>query len=257
MLAIAYYLAVPAKTALQKRLPNKVDAAGILLAIVIAAAVWFILESFSGFGRVVRIMTFLLALLVFESFFLLSLRFWKSNTLGVLASLSLAAGLFWLAVREPSFLLVNTIIIVATLGATTLLIRMGYLRTRFLFLFTSLWTLYDILSTRYLLPTVFVPAQEPYPTLFFPAVTVGHTTLGSGDFMFLTLFTLIVLRDFGRLPALVLVIAETVGLLATGLFLPERGFLVPFLVVMTPIFFGVYLAAFMQRPRSLSPSRPR
>lgn len=140
-----------------------------------------------------------------------------------------------------------------TLGGATLLIRMKYLRTGILFTVAILCTLYDILLTQYLLPTFTVPVESTTPTFMFPAVTVEGLSLGSGDFMFLVLFALIILRDFGKLPAFILVGAETIGLLAVGLVLPESDFLVPFLLVMTPIFIVVYALSYFDNKRKVQP----
>jgi hypothetical protein len=248
ILALLYYRFVPSAQKLRERLPNRVSPAAILLALIIALALWYLLVNFTGFSRVFRVFAFLFALLIFESAFLLLIRWIRSDTIAVLLSLAIAGGLFASELLSPSFLLLNTIVILATFGAATLLIRLQYLRTLFFFLLTAAWTLYDVVLVRYFLPRVFKPAEptaEPR-LFFFPVVTVGRLTLGSGDFMFLVLFALILFRDFGKLPAFILVVAETAGLLVTGLFLPEDGFQVPFLLVMTPIFLLVYGFAWLQ-----------
>lgn len=210
---------------------------------VIIAAVWHIISISDGRPHFGLISTLVFALLFFESMFLILLRWIKSNIVAVLASLFLSMITFLWFGNSASFALINSIIIIATLGATTLLIRMNYLRTRLMFVIAILWTIYDIMAVNYIFPKIFVPTDTPQPNLMFPAVTVGNLSLGSGDFMFLTLFTLIILKDHGRLSALILVVGQTIGLIATGLFLPEQGFHVPFLVVMTPIFFLIHFLA--------------
>lgn len=246
-LAMVYYTLVPTAEQLKARLPNKVSGAGLLLAVVIAAVAVYLVRTRSGFGQVSAISTFIFALLAFESAFLLAMRWIKSNTLAVLSGLAFAGALFGLNTANPSFPLFNTIVIVATFGAATLLVRLRYLRTGFLFVVAGLWTVYDVLSTQFILPRIFAPITEPVPTKFllFPAVTVGHTTLGSGDFTFLVLFALVTLRDLGRLPAVLLVAAETVALLVTGLLITNINQPLPFLVVMVPVFVVVYVISRM------------
>jgi hypothetical protein len=252
-LAMLYYTLVPSAEQLKERLPNKVSGAGLLLAVIIAAVAVYLVRTRSGFGQVSALSTFIFALLAFESAFLLAMRWVKSNTLAVLSGLAFAGALFGLNTANPSFPLFNTIVIVATFGAATLLIRLNYLRTGFLFVVAGLWTVYDVLSTQFILPRIFAPTTEPVPTQFllFPAVTVGHTTLGSGDFMFLVLFALVTLRDFGRLPAAFLVAAETVALLVTGLLITNINQPLPFLVVMTPVFIVIFLVAKLTTRKSI------
>lgn len=249
VLALLYYHFVPSAQKLRERLPNKVSPAAIFLTLVIAVAVWYLFANFIGFSRVFRIFAFLFALLVFESVFLLLIRWVRSDSLAVLGSLIASAGLFVAELVSPSFFLLNSIVIIATFGAATLLIRLGYLRTWMFHILAVLWTVYDVWLVRAVLPRVFKPAEptsEPR-FFFFPVVTVGRLTLGSGDFMFLVLMALVLLRDYGKAAAFTLVVAETAGLLVTGLFLPEDGFQIPFLIVMTPIFFLVYGVSWWQR----------
>lgn len=249
-LAIGYYRWVPSAEALRSRLPNRATPSSIVLTLVMGGAAWYILSTFSGFSAVSRMLMLIFALLFFESLFLIGLRWVRVNFIALILALAVTAALFWAQLQYPTFFGINTIIIMATMGAATLLIRLGYLRTPILFIVASLWTVYDIMLVEFVLPAVTRPSTNPVPSFLYPAVTVGQLSLGSGDFMFLTLFALIVMRDFGALAASILVAAEVVGLLMTGLLLPEQGFLVPFLVVMTPIFFLVYLLVYLVRRTS-------
>lgn len=248
-LALGYYHLIPSREELKRRLPNRVGFAGILLTIILGAAVWFIVMNAEGFGRFMRIFTFLLALLVFETAFLLLMRWVRSNVLAVLLALAAAAALFAWQTFAPSLALKNVLIVAAALGAPTLLVRMGYLRTRFLFLVAVLWTLYDVLFVRFLLPRVFLPAQEPTASLLYPALTVGTLTLGLGDVMFLILFALVLVRDAGRRAAMLLIALEAMGLLVTLLIRGDRNISIPFLTVMTPIFFLVFWVARQNQKR--------
>lgn len=240
LLALVYNRLVPPTGQLRERLKNRPGLDGVFLFLVIAAVSYGIVTIVPGWIAL-KILAYVFSLLVFETILLAAFRWTKSNVFAVVVSLTGSGFVFFGIIQFPSFLLLNSVLIVATLGATTLLIRLGYLRTRFLFLVAGLWTIYDVLSVVLLYPKVYAPAAEPIPSILFPAVTVGQLTLGSGDFMFLTIFTLIVLRDFGAIASLLLAATETIGLLVTGFFLPERDFAFPFLVVMTPLFVLVYL----------------
>lgn len=247
--ALAYYRFVPDATTLRARLPNRVTAAGLVLALAVGLAAWFWLSSLSGIRLVGHIFFFIFALLFFESLFLLLMRWIRKTTVAVILAMAVTALVFWWYQRLPSFYLLNSIIIISTLGAVTLLTRLGYLRTKILFVVAGLWTLYDIMLTHYLLPEVTRETTTPYPSFLYPAVTVGQISLGSGDFMFLALFTLVTVRDFGTLAGVSQVVAQVCGLLITGLLLPERGYIVPFLAVMTPIFFLGYAVLWYLRLR--------
>lgn len=238
---LIYYRYVPAAQILRERLPNRVTPAGILLAITIGGAAWFLFSSVSGVVLVGRIFLFIFSLLFFESVLLLVMRWVKRNAVATLVAIMCTLIMFWWYRVEPSFFLLNSVIIISTLGAVTLLTRLDYLRTKMLFVVAILWTVYDILLVRFILPDVTRETTTPHPTFLYPAVTTGQVSLGSGDFMFLSLFTLVIARDIGWRAALVHVTAQVTGLLVTGLLLPERGFVVPFLVVMTPIFIVCYV----------------
>lgn len=254
LLAMVYYAFVPDAATLRKRLPNRVSFASVFLTIIIGGVVWFVFKSMDGIFQASSILMLIFSLLFFESLFLLSLRWIKNNLLAVLTSLVGSAVVFWLFLSYPSFVLFNSILIIATLGAATLMIRLGYIRTKFLFVVIALWVVYDILFVQFILPRATTITENPYPTFLFPSITVGHVSLGSGDFMFLVLFALAILRDFGKKPALVLVAFQSVGLLITGFLMPESGFVMPFLVIMVPIFFLVYLWVYFNKQRQVKHS---
>lgn len=245
-LAIFYFLKVPGKETLKERLPNKPSAAGIFLWLLIVAVLYFMIRNNNGFERTTLIFTFIFSLLVFETFFLVLIRGSKSNLAAVILALFVSAGLFIFHYYYPTFVLRNILIILGTLGALTLLIKLDYLKTWLVFGLALLWTGYDIYTTRNFLPRVLVPVTEPPKTFFFPSVITGTVSLGSGDFIFLVLFTLLILKKFGRLAALILVAAQTAGLLFTGLFL-ETDSIIPFLTVMTPIFLVVYFVSYLNK----------
>ncbi|MFH1366456.1 MAG: hypothetical protein ABIH38_00510 [Patescibacteria group bacterium] len=242
--AVFYYIFGPSKEFLKERLPNRPSLAGIILWLLVCLAFYFIIKNNQGFSRTMLIFTLIFSLLVFETFFLFLIRFLRSNTLAVIFALLVSAGSFIFHYYYPTFALRNTIIILATLGASALLIKLNYLKTWLMFAFAFLWTGYDIYATRYFLPGVLVPVTEPPKTFFFPSVITGSVSLGSGDFIFLVLFLMIITREFGLLPALLLLAAETVGLLITGFFL-ESDSIIPFLAVMTPIFIMTYIISYI------------
>ena len=245
IIAVVYYKIVPSKETLNLRLPNKISWAGIFSWIVIILAFWYIFSRTTGFQRTTYIFTLLFALLVFESFLLFFIRFVKSNLLVVIFSFTVTSGIFFLYINFPSFNFRNIIIVLATLGASTLLIRLGYLKTWLMFVFGVIWTGYDIYATRNFYPGVLVPVKEASKVFFFPAAIVGTVSLGSGDFVFLALFALVILRDFGLIPTLILLSAETTALLITGLFITGTDFIIPFLAIMSPIFFATYFISYL------------
>ena len=251
VLAILYYRSVPTAEVLRGRLPNKVTGAGILITLILAAVVWYVIAHTTGFSRVFAFFVLFFNLLLVETVFLIAMRATTSNSAAVVISFIVVSALAWFELHDLTLGLVNVIVIASSLGAATLLIRLNYLRTKFLFVVSILWTIYDIMSNLILLPHIFVPVEKPQPTLFLPSVTAGRLTLGSGDFMFMVLFTLVILRDHGLKPAIGLVGLETLGLLVTGALKSNPNTAFPFLVVMTPIFLLYYWA--MAR----KPSPPR
>jgi len=235
LLVLGYYGAVPAKNTLVRKLPNRVSIAGLVLLLIVLGAGWYFVSL--GHNPIFGIFVMLFMLLVFETFFLLLLRWLSSTMLAVLVALATAGGLYAVYEFWPSFALVNGIIILASMGAVTLLIKMSYLRTKLLWVIAGLWTIYDVLTVTYLLPEVFVPAAEPRLSLFLPALTVGSLTLGSGDVIFLALFTLILRREYGRETAIFFILASALGLYLAALAYLSWETAIPFLVVLTPLFF--------------------
>lgn len=248
VLAMRYYQLVPAAEALKRRLPNRVGVDGVLFALFLGIAVWAIIVNTTGFLRVAWVTTLLVYLLVVETLFLILTRWIRSNLLGLLVSAVVAAIPFLLHFRTPSFKLIDLILVLATFGATTLLIRLRLLGTGVIIFLAVLLTVTDVLNVRYLIPQLPLgPVTRPLPLLIFPVVTVGRSVLGLGDLMFLVLATVVMLRDFGRRPAIALIVVESIALLVTGLIVSARDILFPFLLVMTPIFLMMYLVIWLGR----------
>jgi len=248
LVSIYYFKKAPEKEMLKQRLPNKISWSGVTAWLIVGLAFWFIFKYNSGFTRVSLIFTLFFSLLVFETLFLLILKFIKSNLITVILSFLMTAIIFGLYILFPSFTFRNAIIILATLGASTLLIKLDYLKKWILFTLAILWTAYDIYATLNFYPQVLEPVTEPQKTFFFPAVITGSVSLGSGDFVFLILFTLLLLRNFGLLSAFVLLAAETVGLLIAGFFLSSDT-IIPFLSVMTPVFLLIYFVSYIHNKK--------
>ncbi|MFH0828745.1 MAG: hypothetical protein V1907_01030 [Candidatus Kerfeldbacteria bacterium] len=249
--SIVYQKAVPSADILRQRFPNRTTFTGIVLWLLIIGATWFIVTHTTGFTRIASITTMLFFLLLFETLFLFVVRFVKSNIPAAFLSLAVAIVPFIIQYYAPTFALMNTVIILATMGATTLVIKLNYLRTKVILLLVVLFTINDVLNVRYLLPRLnLAPVTEPMRLLIFPTVTVGSHVVGSGDFMFLVLLTLFMLREFGVRNALYLVIAESVGLFLTGIYVSQHDVMLPFLTIMTPIFLTVYLVARTRRKRA-------
>lgn len=246
LLTLLYYRLVPPAEQLRQRLPNRVSVAAIVLTVVIGLGVWIIVRhADTPFLKVAGVTTLLFYLLTFESILLLLFRWLRSNVLAVITSLVVVAVPFAVQYRFPSFELSNALIIAATLGATTLLIRLNLLRTRIIVLAFVLLTINDILNVTFILPRLpLAPRpQTPLPLLIFPTVNIAGRVVGSGDFMFLALATLVILRDHGLRPAVVHTVLQAVALLVTLVATAGTDALIPYLTVMTPIFFAVYFIA--------------
>jgi len=249
--ALVYYKLAPTKKYLKERLPNRISWAGFISWLIVIVIIWFIFNNYSGFTRTTYIFTLFFALLLFETFFLIIIKYIKSNLLASLTTFVLIGSIFSLYLYEPTFVFRNIIIILASLGAVTLLIRLGYLKVWIIFALAIIWTGYDIWATQYFFPNVLVPVTEASRVFFFPAAIVGQVSLGSGDFIFLSLFTIIILHRFGVLPAVILVTAQSTALIITALLITSNDFIIPFLAVMTPIFFLIYLISYisLNKPR--------
>lgn len=254
LLSIAYYSTVPDREELKRRLPNRVSLAAVVLGMIMLGLAWYVISSFDGLQRASRIFMLLFGLLVFESCFIFLMRWIKIQLANVIVSLAIPATLTMMYFRDPSFGILNAIILLAMFGAATLLIRMDYLRTKILFLLTGFWVVYDIVFVTYILPRFTSPTAQPFPTFLYPAVRVGDISLGSGDFMFLTLFTLVLLRDFGPRIAISVVLLEALSLVVTGWAVGDGEVLLPFLVVMAPIFaIGYAVAHIFHRRKGIAP----
>jgi hypothetical protein len=240
LFAILYFRSVPNQAGLRQRLPNRPGLDGIFLTLLLVGIIWYLVRFIPG-GPILKGYRFILSLLVFETFFLFFLRWIRSTIFAIIPSLGLALLGFFLSIQFPTnAFLMNALVILASLGPTTLLIRIGFLRSSFLAVVATLWTLYDVLLATILAPKVLVPSSQTQPFILFPAVSVGDLSVGNGDFLFLVLYTLIIFRDFGRWPAILLAGIEAIALLITGLVLPTNADPFPFLLVMTPLFFFAY-----------------
>jgi hypothetical protein len=235
VLALWYSRFVPPIETLRQRLPNRVTAASLLLTALIGVWVWWSWMSVSGFARFRFVISVLFNLLIFETFFLLVMRWLRSNVLAILLAGSLVAGMVWLQRSVGGPWVYNATFILATFGATTLLVGMKYLRTGFLVLVGGLWMIFDILGVLYVYPQIYRVADRPNTSFLFPAVASGNITLGSGDFMFLVLMSLVLLRDYGRRAALVHVGVQTLALVIT-IMVKSRESLFPYLTIMVPLF---------------------
>lgn len=244
VVSILFQRIVPDAEVLRKRFPNRPTFTGIVLWAVMIVAVWIIVTHTSGFTRIASITTMLFFLLIFESIFLLAVRFVKLNILAALLSLGIALVPFVVQYYAPTFFLMNAVIIIATMGATTIVIKLGYVSTRAILILSVVFAITDVLNVAFLIPHLhLVPVTEPVRLLIFPTVTVGKHVVGSGDFMFLVFTTLGLLKKFGTRPAVMLVAAESVALFITGIIVAQKDIIFPFLTVMTPVFLAVYAFA--------------
>jgi len=259
-LSVWYYRHVPEIGELRSRLPNRVSWAALLFIAIIAAGAWYIVTRLSTpFLKASGITTLMFFLLVFETAFLLMLKWIRSNTAAVVLASSAAAVPFAVQIAMPSYTLINLIIILATLGATTLIVRMQLLRTRIIVLATALLTVNDAVNVWYVLPNLPlgpVPST-PLPLLILPAVTIAGRVVGSGDFMFLVLATVVLLRDFTWRTAAVHVLIQAAALAITIFVTEDRDVLIPYLLVMAPIFIATYIVAKRHTTKPAVPTVPR
>ena len=234
-LGLLYFRLVPSLETLRQRLPNRVSFASLLLTAGLAAWIWWSWGNFSGFSRFRFFIGLLFNLLLFETFFLVLLRWLRSNTFAVATAGGLVAVMVWLQGHVGGPWVFNLTFILATFGATTLLVGLKYLRTGFLFVVSALWVVFDVMSVLFVYPQIYRVADRPRTSFLFPAIVSGHITLGSGDIMFLVLMSLVLLRDFGRQAAVVHIALQTLALVITVL-VKSRESLFPYLTIMVPIF---------------------
>ncbi len=254
LLSVVYYRSVPPTPELRRRLPNRTSVVSVAFALAIGALVWYISAKSSGLHRVGNFFSLIFGLLFLESLFILLMRWCKTNWSAMYCSAGVTGLVFLIFSKSPTFFIQNLIIIVAVLGAATLLIRLGLLKSWYLVALATLWVPYDIYLTQRVLPAVTVVTSAPYPTLLYPAVTVGTLSLGAGDFMFLVLFTLVLLRDFGTLPSIIHVAIQAVALLGVGLLVQSGSFIIPMMVILAPIYLIIYgLFLFRQRRGAVTP----
>lgn len=239
LIAVAYYRSLPPEATLRARLPNTPSAAGVIGFLLVSGTAWYLIASTHGLARIQNIIGILFDLLIFETVLLILFRWIRSNLLALLLALLVAVAAWIIQHWYGSVVVYNITFIIATFGATALLTRLRFLRPRLLMMVAALWTIYDVLSSLFIYPIIYRPALHPVTSFAFPAVAVGQLTLGSGDFMFLTLFTLVLFRDYGWRPTWV-----HIGVQALVLFmvagLKPTTISIPYLLVMTPIFFMIH-----------------
>lgn len=247
-LSILFQRIVPDGKTIRQRFPDRITFTGIVLWLIVIAAGWYISRHTTGFTRVASITTMLFFLLTFETVFLLLIRYIKQNIPAAFAGLAIAGVPFVIQYYYPTFVLINAVIILATMGATTLVMKLNYLRTKVVMLFVVLFTVNDYFMVRFVFPHLNLsPVPTPMRLLIFPTVTYGGHVVGSGDIMFLVLLTMVMVRDHGTRQALWFVFAESVALFLTGLYLIRHDVLLPFLTIMTPVFLSVYLISYVTK----------
>lgn len=236
---VAYYRSLPTGEELRSRLPNRISPAGLVLAAVLIIIVVLAWRSTAGNMRWRIFFPILFNLLIFETVFIGLLKKFKVNLVALASGLLVAAAFWWWQSTYPSTLVFNITFLLAPLGAASLLIRLGYWRTKLLFIVAGLWMIYDVMASLLIYPVIYRPAATPHTSFLFPAVAAGQVTLGSGDFMFLILFTLALFRDLGQRSAWLHIVVQTLALFITILVKPN-DVQFPYLTVMAPIFFLVY-----------------
>jgi len=245
LLGSFYYVCIPNKEKLKERLPNKPSVESVVLFLLICLMVWHIFSNYDGLQRAARVIALIIGLLLFETLFFMLMKWIKRNWLNALISSVIVIAVFWLHFATETFITFNTIIILATLGGTAYLIRSGLVKTWLVFLLTALWMPYDFYFVTNVLPKFTKTTADPYPFFAFPSVTVGDLSLGVGDFVFLALYTFVLVKDFNKKVAIIHAVLQGVGLLIAGYIVSLHDYTVPFLLILSPIFFVVYFVAYL------------
>lgn len=251
VMAIVFHKLVPDGATIKQRFPIKRarvrDIVLPLVVIGIGTLLWFMT---GGNDRTAVFQSFIIALLALESGLLLLMRRFQSTiSLSVMAGLcGLMAFLISWTFKLPA---VDMLLFVfGTLGAWTLAQRLGFLKPPVIALLVLSLTAFDYLHITSLQKST-VPSTTTVDSSGLLLVSIGDQALGIGDFVFLSLCTLALIARFGNMTALAFLSVESVILLITGLIPTSSGFFFPYLLVMTPIFGIVYLAA-LWRHRKIS-----
>ncbi len=202
-LGVVFHRLVPDGDTIKQRFPLRGRGlSDIVLPIgVLAIGITLWLET-SGPDRLIAFQSFVIALLVLESGFLLLMRRLRSTVVLSAASAVLglvAYGLSWY-VRQP---IIDVLLFVfGTLGAWTLALLLGFLRVPFLMIIVLGLTVIDYYHITSLATTVSQgPTTAGEQSLLL--VSIGSESLGFGDFIFLSLCTLVLIAKFGHRTALV------------------------------------------------------
>lgn len=243
-----YFSAIPDKDTLKKRLSRSIPLSLGIIAII-GVVVWYIFSQYNGFSRVFRLAPVLYGLMLFEASFLLLIRWIKSNYIA--ASISLLFSILVLSLHErvDSFLTFNAIIITSFIGATAFLVRLRIIRSWLVMTPAVVFVYYDWYFVNNVYTQFTKPSVDPHPVFLFPAVTIGDISLGGGDFLFLLLFSFILFLRFGMQSAYVHIGLQGLGLLVAAYFVARTEAIVPFMLVMIPIFFIVWLFFRFQKNR--------
>ncbi len=249
VMAIAFHKLVPDGATIKQRFPIKRtrlrDIVLPLIVLGIGTLLWF---TVGDNDRTAIFQCFIIALLALESSMLLLMRRFGSTI-----TLSFMAGLCGLAAFAVSWTFklpaIDMLLFVfGTLGAWTLAQRLGFLNVWFLMVVVLGLTAFDYYNVTSLTSTA-VAAGTTVSSSSILLVSIGQEALGIGDFVFLSLCTLALIARFGGTTALMFLSIESVILLITGLVPTSNGFFFPYLLVMTPVFFAVYLIAYVKRRR--------
>lgn len=250
LLGTFYYGSLPDKDDFKKRLPNKPSIESVVLFLIICVLVWQIFANYQGLQRSSMIVALVLGLLLFETLFFLFMRWVKSNWLNALISALIVVGIFVLHFSNENFITFNLIIIFATIGGTAFLMRAGIMKTWLVFLLTFIWMPYDFYFVAHVLPKYTKATADPYPFFAFPSVTIGDISLGVGDFVFLALYTFVLVNKFDKKVAVIHAVVQGIGLLVAGYIVSIKEINIPFLLVLSPIFFIIYLGAYFYNKRN-------
>jgi len=239
LLGLVYYNYLPNRQVLQQRLRRSIPISLMILAII-GAAIWYLIENFEGYYLMTNITALMYTLFLFETFFVLLLKWIKSNYLAFVSSLLISSVVIYLHYQLNNFLIFNIILIAAFIGLAAFLSRLEFLRTWLIMAIAGVFMVFDLFYVNYLFPTFTRAAEDPSPVFLLPAVTIQGISLGGGDFVFLFLFSFLLVRQFGVKPALIHVFLQGIGLLLTSYYVTQTDTVFPFLTVLVPNFFLNY-----------------
>lgn len=253
LLAIIFHRIVPDGAAIRRRFP--IQGTGwhdviLPLGVLAVGAILWLTTPVSN--RAIIFQSFIIGLLSLESGFLLFMRRYQSTAILSVLSALCGVAAFFLSWTLRLLVVDMLLFVFGTLGAWTLVQRLGFLKLPFLTVLVIGLTAFDYLHITSLTKAV-APSSAAAGASDMLLVSIGQEALGIGDFIFLSVCTLALIARFGSRPALLFVSVESLILIATSAIPASNGFFFPYLLVMTPVFLMVYLFAWVRQKHASGP----